>query len=273
MVTPVLTGTGEDPIPTGKESGLATYAGDYVTEMLGKGQALANEGYNAYMGPLTAGESGLQTQAFEGIAGLASAFDPTQMGTGGYQTQQFTGDTAQQYMNPYLQASLQPQLDEARRQAEITAARNANKFAGAYGGSAQALFDAESNRNLAQQLQGITGAGYADAYTQALNQFNLEQDRGMTAQDKVNLYGMEGLQRLADMGAQQRAIESEGITADRLQFEEERDFPYKQVQYMQSLLQGLPIGAQTVQYEEPGLLQKMSTGASDLEGFIESLFG
>ena len=55
-----------------------------------------------------------------------------------------------------------------------------------------------------------------------------------------------------------RGIESEGITADRLQFEEERDFPYKQVQYMQSLLQGLPIGAQTVQYEEPGLLQTMS---------------
>ena len=273
MVTPVLTDPGEDPIPTGKESGLASYAGDYVTEMLGKGQALANEGYNAYMGPLTAGESGLQTQAFEGIAGLANAFDPTQMGTGGYQTQQFTADTAQQYMNPYLQASLQPQLDEARRQAEITAARNANKFAGAYGGSAQALFNAEANRNLAQQLQGITGAGYADAYTQALNQFNTEQDRGMTAQDKVNLYGMEGLQRLADMGATQRAIESEGITADRLQFEEERDFPYKQVQYMQSLLQGLPIGAQTVQYEEPGILQSMATGASDLESFFNTLFG
>ena len=60
------------------------------------------------------------------------------------------------------------------------------------------------------------------------------------------------------MGAVQRGIESEGITADRLQFEEERDFPYKQVQYMQSLLQGLPIGAQIVQYEEPRILLKMS---------------
>jgi hypothetical protein len=272
MVTPVLTEANQ-PIATGKESGLATYAGDYVTEMLGKGQALGNEAYNAYMGPLTAGASDLQSQAFEGVAGLASAFDPNQMGTAGYQPQQFTGDAVQQYMNPYLQASLDPQLEEARRQAGITAAQNARKFAGAYGGSAQALFDAESNRNLAQQLQGITGAGYADAYTQALNQFNVEQDRGMTAQDKINLYGTQGLQNLANMGATQRAIESEGITADRLQFEEERDFPYKQVQYMQSLLQGLPIGAQTVQYEEPGLLQKMSTGASDLEGFIESLFG
>jgi len=257
----------------GKESSLSNWAGDYVTDMLGKGQALGNEGYNAYMGPLTAGASDLENQAFEGIGGLASAFDPSGMGVGGYEQQQFTGDVAQQYMNPYLQASLTPQLEEARRQAGITAAQNANKFAGAYGGSAQALFNAEANRNLGQNLSAITGQGYADAYDRGLQQFNTAQDRGMLAQDKTNLYGMQGLQSLADMGAVQRGIESEGITADRLQFEEERDFPYKQVQYMQSLLQGLPIGAQTVQYEEPGLLQKMSTGASDLEGFLEGLFG
>ena len=128
---------------TGKESSLSSYVGPYVTEMLGKGQALANEGYNAYMGPLTAGASDLQSQAFGGVASLANAFDLNQMGTAGYQPQQFTGAAVQQYMNPYLQASLDPQLEEARRQAGITAAQNARKFAGAYGGSAQALFDAE----------------------------------------------------------------------------------------------------------------------------------
>ncbi len=258
---------------TGKESSLSSYVGPYVTEMLGKGQALAGEGYNAYMGPLTAGASDLQSQAFGGVASLANAFDLGQMGTAGYQPQQFTGEAVQQYMNPYLQASLDPQLEEARRQAGITAAQNANKFAGAYGGSAQALFDAESNRNLAQQLQGITGAGYADAYTQALNQFNVEQDRGMTAQDKINLYGTQGLQTLADMGATQRAIESEGIVADRLQFEEERDFPYKQVQYMQSLLQGLPLKAQSYSYAEPSALSEVLSGAGGIKALYDQIFG
>ena len=122
-------------------------------------------------------------------------------------------------------------------------------------------------------LAGITGKGYADAYAQALGQFNTEQDRGMTSQDKINQYGMTGIGALADMGAVQRGIESEGITADRLQFEEERDFPYKQVQYMQSLLQGLPLASQSVNYEEPGFLQQLSTGASDVEGFLTALFG
>ena len=270
MVTPVLTTGGEDPIKTGVESSLSNWAGPYVTDMLGKGQALGNEDYNAYTGPLTAGASDLQDQAFQGIGNLSIPTD--QMGVGGYQQQQFTGDVAQQYMNPYLQASLTPQLEEARRQAGITAAQNANQFAGAYGGSAQALFNSEANRNLGQNLSAITGQGYADAYDKGLGQFNTAQDRAMIGQDKTNLYGTEGLAAMANMGATQRGIESEGITADRLQFEEERDFPYKQVQYMQSLLQGLPIAAQSVQYEEPGLLQAASTGAADFESFFKGMF-
>jgi len=271
MVTPVLADPSEDPIKTGTSSGLAEYAGDYVTEMLGRGQALGSEAYNAYMGPLTAGASDLQTQAFQGLGNLSLPTDT--MGVAGYTPQDFTGANVQQYMNPYLQASLNPQLEEARRQAGITAAQNANKFAGAYGGSAQALYNAEADRNLAQNLSAITGQGYADAYDRGLSQFNTAQDRAMTAQDRINQYGISGLQGLADMGAVQRGIESEGITADRLQFEEERDFPYKQVQYMQSLLQDLPISSATVQYEEPGFLQQMGTGATDVMALYETLFG
>lgn len=48
----------------GTESSLSPYAGPYVTEMLGKGAGLASEPYQAYTGPLTAGPSELQTQAF-----------------------------------------------------------------------------------------------------------------------------------------------------------------------------------------------------------------
>jgi len=264
--TDVIDTTGGDVVgkQTGIESGLAQYAGDYVTDMLGKGQALAGEGYNAYMGPLTAGESDLQAKAFEGIGSLALPTD--QMGVSGYQPQQFTGDIAQQYMNPYLQASLNPQIDAARRQSEIDRVANASRMtqAGSFGGSRQAVLDAENQGNLQRNLAGITGQGYADAYTQAMNQFNTEQDRGMTAQDKINLYGSTGIQGLADMGATQRGIESEGVTADRLQFEEERDYPYKQVQYMQSLLQGLPITAKSTSYSEPSTLSSLIGNSGSL---------
>ena len=258
---------------TGQESSLSSWAGDYVTDMLGKGAALGDEGYNAYMGPLTAGTSDLQTQGFEGIAGLTIPTD--QMGVGGYENQTFTGDIAQQYMNPYLQASLDPQIEAARRQSEIDRVNNASRMtkAGSFGGSRQAVMDAQNQGNLQRNLAGITGQGYADAYSQAMNQFNTEQDRGITAQDKINLYGTSGIAALAELGGVQRGIESEGVAADKAQFEEERDFPYKQVQYLQSLLQGLPISAQNYSYEEPGYLAKLGADANDVEGFLEKLFG
>ena len=267
------TTAGINPEVTGKESSLSNWAGDYVTDMLGKGQALGNEGYNAYMGPLTAGTSDLQNQAFAGIANLTVPQD--QMGVGGYNTQQFTGDVAQQYMNPYLQASLNPQLEEARRQSQISQMNNASRMnkAGSFGGSRQAVFDAENQAALQRNMAGITGQGYADAYSQALGQFNTEQDRGMTAQDRINAYGTAGIQGLAEMGATQRGIESEGIAADRAQFEEERDFPYKQVQYMQSLLQGLPVAAQSYTYAQPSTGSEIASTAGGISSIYDKIAG
>ena len=54
-----------------EESALSSWAGPYVTEMLGRGQALASMPYTAYQGPLTAGPSALQQQAFGGLGSLA----------------------------------------------------------------------------------------------------------------------------------------------------------------------------------------------------------
>jgi hypothetical protein len=254
---------------TGRESSLSTWAGDYVTDMLGRGAALGSQDYQGYGGPLTAGTSELQDVSFGAFEGMDIPTD--EMGI--FTPQTFTADTAQQYMNPYLMAGLQPQLDEIRRQAGITAAQNANKFAGAYGGSAQALFDAEANRNMAQNLSGITGQGYSDAFDKAMGQFNTEQGREMEAQTAANQYTRNLIGDIAAAGAEQRAIESEGITADRLQFEEERDFPYKQVQYMQSLLQGLPIGAQSYSYAEPSMLSEILGGAGGLQALYNLMYG
>jgi len=255
---------------TGRESSLSTWAGPYVTTMLGKGAALANEPYYAYQGPLTAGAAPLQQQAFQGIAGLAV---PEQMGA--YQPQSFTAQgTAQQYMNPYVNAALQPQLDELRRQTEISRAKQAGQLtrAGAYGGSRQALADAELNRAMLANMAQATGTGYAQAFQQAQQQFNTEQQAAQNAQNLANQYGLQALANQVQAGQLQRGIESEGITADRLQFEEERDFPYKQVQYMQSLLQGLPIAAQSYSYAQPSALSDFLQGSGGVYDLLSSVF-
>ena len=150
---------------TGVSQSLSDWAGEYVTDMLGKGAALAEMPYEAYTGPLTAGESELQTKAFEGLAGLTVPTDAM----GVFTPDAFSAESAQQYMNPYLQAALDPQIEEARRQAQIQRLADATRLtrAGSYGGSRQAIMESEANRNLLQNLAAITGEGYRTAYDKA----------------------------------------------------------------------------------------------------------
>ena len=56
-----------------------------------------------------------------------------------------------------------------------------------------------------------------------------------------------------------------------LSFEEERNFPYKQVQYMQSLLQGLPLETQEFTYTQPSVFQQAAGGAGDVMSLVEEI--
>jgi hypothetical protein len=252
---------------------LAPYIGEYVTSALGKGAAMANSPYQAYTGPLTAGASGLQQQAFAGIQSLAGAgFTPEQYN---YQTGQFSGQTANQYMNPYISAALNPQMEEMKRQADIARLDDASRLtkAGAYGGSRQAIMESEGRRNLMDTQRKALGEGYMNAYDRGLQQYNLEQGKRLEAQglgEKSRQYSAEfGLKSLADMaklGDTQRAIEAEGVAADKAAFEEERQYAYAQPAYQLGLLSGIPIGGSS--QTTPN-----TTGLSTLQGQLNDLLG
>jgi hypothetical protein len=270
--------TGGTTLPagtTGTESNLSNWAGDYVTGMLGQGQALANTPYQAYTGQLTAGTSPLQDKVFTGlqgvnfptnlgqsftsagapIAGTAAADGTVTGGTAGQ-------GIASQYMNPYLKNVLDPQMAELQRQNQI-ANMNANAKltgAGAYGGGRQAVMNAENQRNMMSQMNKTLGEGYASAYDKAMQQFNTEQGQAKTLTDM-----------LAQAGTAQRGIESEALAADKAQFEEERANPYKMVQFQQSLLQGLPLAAQTYNQAPTNILTNAASNATTMNALLKSL--
>jgi len=304
-------GTAANAGVRGTESNLSNWAGDYVTNMLGKGEALSNMPYEAYQGPLTAGASNLQNQAFgqaanltvpsgigqaaETAGGIASraqgmAYTPT--------TTSFDANAAQQYMNPYLQASLNPQLEEARRQSQITQMQNDAKMtgAGAFGGGRSAILNAETQRSLGTNLANITGQGYNTAYTNAQQQFNADQARKAQEAQFGATYGMSGLNTAlqgaqtqgqlgtaqnqaslanlnatAGLGGTQRGIESEGVAADKGAFEEARANPYKMVQYQQSLLNGLPLAAQSYNMAQTNPLTQAAQGAQTVGSLLGNL--
>lgn len=260
---------------TTSSSTLSPWAGDYVTNMLGKGQALSEMPYQTYKGPLTAGPSDLQQQQFAGLSQVAqTGMTPTQFDAGTFDVTQ-----ANKYMNPYLQASLDPQLAELRRQAQIANVADASKLTqgGAYGGGRQAVLMGEQNRNLLDKTNTLLTQGYNTAFDKAMAQFNAEQNRGLDvqkAQEAANqasaAFGLNTLDRLGTAGAIQREIEQQGLTADKAAFEAERDAPYKMVQYQQGLLQGLPISTATTTPNQTGLSSLLTQG-SDLMGLYQML--
>ncbi len=271
-----VTGPASDTTTAGA---LAPWAGDYVTNMLGQGQALANQPYQAYKGPLTAGASDLQQQAFAGASNLASTgYTPTEFTSGTFDT-----TAAQKYMNPYLSTALDPQLKELQRQSDIQRLGDSARLAkaGAFGGGRQAIMESEARRNLLDKQNLAIGQGYQTAYDKAMQQFNADQNRGLDTQKASEQsrqygadFGIKSLNELQESGATQRAIESEGIAADKAQFEEQRDWPYKMVQYQQGLLQGLPISAQTNTQNMSALTSLLSNAgyAGQLYDAINKIF-
>ena len=273
--TTAPTGAGGVPLDTSKTSTLSPWAGDYITNFLGQGAALANAPQQTYGGPLTAGASDLQQQGFAGMSEVAK---------GGFQPNTFTSGTfgtaqANQYMNPYLTAALQPQIDEARRQSQITQQQNAAKMtgAGAFGGSRQAIMDSETQRSLGANLANITGAGYNKAYDTAMGQFNAEQNRGLDTQRATEAsrqysadYGLKSLQDLMSAGATQRGIEQEGITADKAQFEQQQAYPFNMVEFQRKLVEGLPTGASTTSVNQD-TISKLQTDIAGLASLYKTL--
>ena len=100
-------------------------------------------------------------------------------------TKSFTDTgTAGAYMSPYMQKVVDIQQREAQRQADIAGTQRGAQAAktGAFGGSRQAIMDAEAARNLATQKGDIQAQGLNAAFQQAQQQFNAEQGYGLQGQ-------------------------------------------------------------------------------------------
>lgn len=268
--------------------GLSPWVGDYIAGedgYLSKAWGLSQKPYEAYKGPLTAGLSDIQKQAIgdygnlqvPGAMGEATQTAGDVAGKFGSMSYKPVGETfgaeqAMNYMNPFLQAALNPQLEELTRQNQINQNQQMAKLtqAGAFGGSRDAIMRAENSRNLGQLQSKVLGEGYATAYDKAMAQFNADQARkigeaqygsdfGMKALDKQldaaqaqsNLAqtefktGLEGLNAQMSAGAVQQAAEKENVAAQLAQWQESQKHPYEQLKFMQSMIQGLPVSTST----------------------------
>jgi hypothetical protein len=303
---------------------LPEWARGYAKNALEKGAALSEKPYQAYDQNRIAGFSPLQQQSQQGAANMqTNAGTSAGMNVAGlaalgglnqdYQGGQFSGGRfgnrqAAQYMSPYIENAMQPQLREAQRSSDIMGQQNQAKAVGqgAFGGSRSGLVEAERQRNLGMQQGDIRAKGYQTAYEQAANQFNQDMSRGLTAQQlgeqsrqfganlglqglntalqgagQLGTLGQQQFQQGMDInklqnayGGQQQALQQQGLSQAYQDFQNQQNYPYKQLGFMSDMIRGLPLGQVTSKsmYEpEPGMAQQIGSlgmGAYGLSKFM-----
>ena len=287
------------------------YARPYVEDLLGLAQAYTDPNarpYMQYMGDRVAQFTPLQQQSYENAALMQTApqlGDATAMagmaGLGALNTQYtfrpadfastFTKDAqgrvTSPLMSPYMDAVVQRQQADAERQAKIAEQiQNAQAArSGAFGGSGNLLMRSQANANLARQKGDIMTAGLQNAFQNAQQQYNTQnqlnaqqqqfgaglglqglQTANTAAQNLANIgqtqYGQNvGLLNLQNQFGGQQQQQTQNILNNQYQdFLNYQNYPYKQLGFMSDMLRGLPLTQQssTVYQTPPSMLSQVA---------------
>lgn len=298
-------GGGGAPAPTSQTVTQLSYPEEFkplVTETAGRALAEASRPYTRYMGERIAGFDPFQLTAQQAVANLGPAqqlgpasqfataaglkagdvqYAPQQFGTASFTTPGLAG----LYMSPYAQNVIDIQQREAQRQADIANQQLKAQAVsrGAFGGSRQAIMEAEAARNLAQQKADIQQKGQQAAFEQAQNLYGTEAARALQAQQATEAsrqYGagltMQGLQTqlqaaqqlgglgaeqmrqqqslvnaLQGVGAQRQALQQQLLNRDYEDFLQQKQYPYQQIAFLTEMLKGMPQQTTQAIYQAP----------------------
>ena len=299
------------------QTGFAEPIRPYAEELLGKAQLYTDPDinpYQQYMGDRVAQFTPLQKQAYENAALMQTApqlQDASAMagmaGLGALNTQytfkpsSFTAADAQGLMNPYMQNVVERQQQDAQRQAQIAGQAQQAQAArsGAFGGSGDYLMRAQAAGNLARQKGDIQATGLNNAYNQAMQQYNTQNQLNAQQQQFGAGLGLQGLQtanqaasNLANIGQTQYG-QNMGILSMQNQFGGQQqqqtqnilnnqyqdflnyqNYPYKQMGFMSDMIRGLPLAQQSAtMYQQPPSMLSQVAGLGGAAVTGAKLFG
>jgi len=254
---------------------LKPYISDILERAKTRAEARDEAGFQVFPGPRLAGFTPEQIAAQTGITGLVQqgiSSDPMLASAKTYMapafgstlaaTQQFTPAAAQQYMSPYMQSVVDIQKREAQREGEQAMQKLAGQAAMTqpFGGSRQAILEAEQMRNQAQLLSDIQQKGSQAAFEQAAAQFEREKARQLTGGQQLAALGelaprlaTAELGALAGVGAQKQEQAQRATDIGYQQFLEEQQYPERVLQEYSSIIRGFPLTPNVFSVKETAL--------------------
>lgn len=258
---------------------LPKYQETFLADLLKQAQTLAGGTTMPYAPTQIAGLSPQQRAAIEaGMSGIGS-FQPFLTGGAGAVSQGimdaqgagYTPSSYQEFMDPFTEDVIQQQYQDIARQGDIARQQIGSQAArsGAFGGSRQAVAEAELGRNVMEQ-QARTGsalrsAGFQQAQQSAqqaaqqqLRQAQLGGQLGaglagigqlgqqLGTQDVNTLLGLGGLtQQFGYQGAGGFTPGQAQLTAEQSNLMAQQGSPYQQLSFLSDIFRGVPSTQQT----------------------------
>ena len=221
-----------------------------------------------YLDPIQQQLQGLRPEAISqltrtGLTNIGAGFDPT-VGVGSF-------------YNPFEQQVVSRTLDDLRRQSDIAGQQDRATAVGrgAFGGSRDAILQAERERALLDNQADVAGrlrmTGYQDASTRAQQAYEDAMRRRLagvelgvkgeqsaidTALKGLQLRGgigelaqqmqLRGLEGLSGLGTSRRGIEQQQLDAQRQSGLQDVYEPYQRLGFYSDILRGVPTSQQTL---------------------------
>ena len=240
---------------------------------------VAKEGYIPYKGQRLAGLSQIeqdaitQSQAMRGIGGTQAGQAFTAATASGAPALSSVGSYMTDYNKNVADVAAREMRDQSAIQQQGIGAQAAN--VGAFGGSRQAILEAERQKNLTQGVGDLYAKAQADAYQTALSasqqdrQQQLQSSLGMsTTAGQQQALGQADIQQQMGIGGLGRQMDQQALDLGYNNFLAERDYPKSQLGFYSNILQGTPYSQSTVgstYTPQPSFLnQAMGAGISGL---------
>lgn len=211
-------------------------------DALAKAQTIAGTGYTPYTGQVVANES---TNEQQGTAMASPDSANNQKASSLYDqaagdiagVKQYNSDTLKQYMDPYVSATLTPQLNQENINYDTQKSALLNSKAGAFGGDRSALEENQLDRTHSQTIASDVGNAYSAAYTNAQTAFFQDQNKQINAANALDQVGgdvsklnTQQIQDLMATGGLQRALSQQQLDFNLNTFTQARDWSTTQLQ-------------------------------------------
>lgn len=248
-------------------------------DALGKAQTIANTPYQPYTGqvvaPLSKNEqtasalaspdsannklaSSLYTQAAGDIAGI----------------KQYNADNIKSYMDPYVQATLDPVLKQENINYANQRSALENSKAGAFGGDRSALQEYSLETAHSDADQKAIGDAYSAAYTNAQNAFFQDQNKQLnTAKALAEVGGdvsklnTQQMQDLMASGGLERALSQQQLNFNLNTFMQGQTWSTQQLQpLLQAIAASKGVQTNTQLYAQPNVAGEAIGAAATVAG-------